>query len=66
VNAIASAINNFIAGLVLKQGIIGTSVQVILHLLGYLTGRQSRQRAWAGIGRAFSLLTATKKTRELN
>ena len=65
-NAISSAFNNAVASLVLKPGIIGTSVQVVLHLLGFITGRQTGQRAWAGIGRAFALLTASKKTRELN
>jgi len=66
VNAISSTINNAIAGLVLKPGIVGSSVQVVLHLFGFITGRQTGQRAWAGIGRAFALLTASKKTRELS
>jgi hypothetical protein len=64
-NAIAGAINNTVAGLVIKPGVVGTSAQVVLHLFAYVTGRQSGHRARVGISRAICLLTIRKKTREL-
>lgn len=51
-NLIRNKINNLVATLILRRGVIGATAQLAVHMYAFATGRQRGKQTWAGFRRA--------------